>query len=89
MQRPDGSIALRTLVHRGTLFDMGRLALAAGSCTIAAGIWIFRNRKAWLLALNGLALCTLGLILLFWRDPLAFRTIALLRVEGFKLRADG
>lgn len=80
MQRPDGSIALRTLAHRGTVFDMGRLALAAGVCTIASGIWISRNRKAWLLVLNGLAVSTLGLILLFWRGPLAFRTIALLIV---------
>jgi uncharacterized membrane protein HdeD (DUF308 family) len=80
MQRPDGSLALRTFVRRGTVFDMGMLALAAGACTIAAGLWISRNRKAWFFVLNGAALSTLGLIFLFWRGPLAFRTIALLLI---------
>lgn len=80
MQRPDGSLALRTFVHRSTMLDMGMLALAAGVCTIAGGLWISRNRKAWLFMLNGAALSTLGLIFLFWRGPLAFRTIALLLI---------
>jgi uncharacterized membrane protein HdeD (DUF308 family) len=78
MQRPDGSLALRTFVHnRGTLVNMGMLALAAGVCTIAAGIWSSRKGKSWLLALNGLACSALGLILTFWTGPLAFRTVAL------------
>ena len=81
MQRPDGSLALRTFVqYRGTVVNMGLLALAAGACTIAAGIWSFRKGKAWLLALNGLACTALGLILTFWTGPLAFRTVALLIV---------
>ena len=81
MQRPDGSPALRTFVHsRSTLAQMGVLALAAGACTIAAGIWSSRKGKSWLLVLNGLACSALGLIFTFWTGPLAFRTVALLIV---------
>jgi uncharacterized membrane protein HdeD (DUF308 family) len=81
MQRPDGSLALRTFVHsRGTVVHMGMLALAAGACTIAAGIWSSRKGKSWLLVLNGFACSALGLILAFWTGPLAFRTVALLIV---------
>lgn len=64
----------------GTIALLGRLTLAAGVCTMVAGIWSSRNRKAWLLVLNGIACGTLGAILVFWRGPLAFRTVALLIV---------
>jgi hypothetical protein len=57
---------------------MGTLALAAGVCTIAAGMWSSGKGKSWLLVLNGLACTALGLLLAFWTGPLAFRTIALL-----------
>jgi len=81
MRSPDGSVTLRTFVNnRGTLVQMGVLALAAGACTIATGIWSSRNGQSWLLVLNGLACSALGLILTFWRGPLAFRTVALLIV---------
>ena len=80
MQAPDGSLALRTGMHRGTGVHLGELALAAGVCTIAAGVWNYRNSKSWLLVLNGLAFSALGAILLFWKGPLGFGTIALLIV---------
>ncbi len=82
MQRPDGSLALRTTVDvNGTLVHMGELALAAGVCTVAAGIWNSRKGRAWLLVLNGLALSALGLLFTFWANrPIAFRSIALLIV---------
>ncbi|MGA3260442.1 MAG: hypothetical protein ABSE35_16290 [Bryobacteraceae bacterium] len=82
MQRPDGSLALRTTVDvNGTLVHMGELALAAGVCTIAAGIWSSREGRAWFLMLNGLALTALGLLFTFWANrPIAFRSIALLIV---------
>ncbi|HEX8985018.1 MAG TPA: hypothetical protein VF767_06300 [Bryobacteraceae bacterium] len=78
MQSPDGTLTLRTYVHRSTVVHMGMLALAAGTCTIAAGIWSSGKGKSWLLALNGLACGALGLILTFWTGRLAFRTVALL-----------
>ncbi len=64
----------------GTVVFLGELTLAAGACTIAAGIWSSREGKSWLLALNGLACSVLGLIFTFWRGRLAFRTVALLIV---------
>ncbi len=82
MQRPDGSLALRTTVDvNGTLVHMGELALAAGVCTVAAGIWNSRKGRSWLLVLNGLAFSALGLLFTFWANrPIAFRSIALLIV---------
>jgi uncharacterized membrane protein HdeD (DUF308 family) len=80
MESPDGSLTLRTFMHRSTGVNMGRLAVAAGVCTIAAGIWSSRKGKSWLLVLNGLACGALGMLLAFWTGPLAFRTIALLVV---------
>ena len=53
MQRPAGSLTrrtLRTFVHRGTVVHMGMLALAAGACTITAGVWNSRTGKSWLLS---------------------------------------
>src|SRR5881397_1479701 len=61
-----------------TLVHMGQLALAAGACTIAAGTWSFRDRKSWLLVLNGLACSALGLS--FYATtvrPLGFHSFAL------------
>ena len=59
---------------------LGKLTLAAGACTVAAGVWKPANDKRWLLVLNGIACCALGLTFSFWTGPLAFRTIALLMV---------
>src|SRR4051794_29268844 len=64
--------------------SMGGAALAAGACTIAAGLWTARKRNSslpnsWLLVLNGLACGALGtLVMLGMSRPVAFRTIALL-----------
>jgi hypothetical protein len=55
------------------------LALAAGLCTIAAGIWSSSKnrlsmRNVWLLVLNGGALSAYGLIPLMWGNrPLSLR----------------
>jgi uncharacterized membrane protein HdeD (DUF308 family) len=64
----------------GTVMFLGKLTLAAGACTIAAAIWSSRRGKSWLLVLNGVACSAFGALLIFWRGPLAFRTIALLIV---------
>ncbi|MGD0360751.1 MAG: hypothetical protein ABSC93_07755 [Bryobacteraceae bacterium] len=82
MQRPDGSLTLRTFVNSsGTLVNMGVLALAAGVCTAAAGIWGSGRGRSWMLVLNGLACSALGLILAFRAGgQISFRTIALLVV---------
>ncbi len=81
MQGTDGFPTLRTSVqHRGTVVEMGIVALAAGVCTMAAAYWSSRKSSAWLLAVNGFACSLLGLILTFWKGRLQFSTIALLIV---------
>ena len=76
----DGNLALRSVVHRSTVVQMGVLAMAAGVCTIAAAIWTSRNARPWLLVLNGVACGALGGVFAFWTGGLAFRTVALLIV---------
>ncbi len=67
-------------VLRRTILYLGSLTLAAGVCTLAAGVWSGRRQNSWLLILNGLACSALGAIFTFWTGPLAFRTVALLIV---------
>jgi hypothetical protein len=73
---PDGRLTVLGL--NGMVGLLSRLALAAGVCTIAAGIWRPAKGSSWLLVLNGLALSAYGAIPLFWRGPLGFNRIALL-----------
>ena len=67
---------------RGAVVFLSKLALAAGVCSIAAGIWRSAKGKCWLLALNGLALSALGLIFNLGVSGyrISFRTVALLVV---------
>lgn len=81
----DGTISVIYFSHAGEGFHamsavvfVGMLTAVLGACTIAAGFWSPGNGKHWLLVLNGLACCSLGLIFTFWTGPLAFRTIAAL-----------
>lgn len=75
---PDVSLDLRSWVTARGMISLGRLALAAGICTIAAGIWNARKGNSWFLALNGLACCGLGLLVgIGATRPVAFRSIAL------------
>src|SRR5205823_6177855 len=83
MQDADGFLTLRTFIYGRTPVHMGMLALGAGACTIAFGIWNFRDRKYWLIVLNGLARSALGLIehLVYTvRLAVGFHTVALLIV---------
>ena len=60
--------------------DMGLLALSAGACAIAAGLWSAGKDHSWLLSLHGLALTAFGAILvsLLIKGPLSFRPVSLL-----------
>ena len=73
---PDG--APTSLGWTGTAVLLSRLALAAGVCTIAAGV--SARSPSLLLVLNGLAYSAFGLIPLLWRGPLGFDVFALLIV---------
>jgi len=81
MPDPDGFLVLRTHVSKGTLGFLGQLALAAGVCMIAAGIWKSAKGKSWLLVLNGLALSAFGLLFIgILGSRIGFRTVVLLLV---------
>jgi len=79
---PNGPLTPHTTAGmRGIMETMGGAALAAGACTIAAGLWTATKRSSWLLISNGLACCVLGMMLILGMSrPVAFRTIALLIV---------
>ncbi|MGI9072822.1 MAG: hypothetical protein ACR2JB_16265 [Bryobacteraceae bacterium] len=67
--------------HRwnATVLLLGKLALVAGACTIAVGVWRSATGKCWLIVLNGLTLGALGLIQYgFTRFRISFLTVALL-----------
>ena len=74
----EGAVAWRSYALPGTVVHLGLLAVAAGACTVAAGLWSSPNGKSWLLVMNGFAFSALGCIFALWKGPLAFRTIALL-----------
>src|SRR5260370_15369454 len=77
MQDTDGPVTFHA--WNSTIVFLGKLALAAGVCTIAAGILRSAKGKCWLLVLNGLALAALGLIqFAFTRFRISLLTIALL-----------
>ncbi len=65
---------------QGVVMILNRVTLAAGACSIAAGLWRSAKGKSWLLVLNGVALCAYGVIPLFWKGPLAFDRLALLLI---------
>ena len=79
IQGQDGPLTLHAWSGMGVL--LGDLILAAGACTIAAGLWRSATGKCWLLVVNGLALGSLGLIItVLFRFRISLRTVALLFV---------
>jgi hypothetical protein len=73
-------LALNSHMHQEMVVALGTLALAAGLCTVAAGLW---NGRLWLLMLNGLALSAIGSLFLVWatfspEKPHSFLSIGLL-----------
>ena len=82
MLNPDGSWNLRRFGLPNAVWEMSMLALAAGACAIAAGVWSSGRNHSWLLSLHGLALGSFGAIGLspLVRGPLSFRPVSLLFV---------
>jgi uncharacterized membrane protein HdeD (DUF308 family) len=77
MQATDGPLTFHS--WNGTVLLLGKLALVAGACTIAVGVWRSATGKCWLIVLNGLTLGALGLIQYgFTRFRISFLTVALL-----------
>ena len=75
---PDGPLTFHG--WNDAVASLSSLALAAGACTIAAGIWRSGKGKSWLLVLNGLAFGAYGLSPLVLKGPLNFDFFALLLV---------
>jgi len=82
MLNPDGSLGWRRFGLPNAVWDMSMLALMAGVCAIAAGLWNSGRGKSWLLSLHGGALGAFGLIGVspLVRGPLSFRPVSLLFV---------
>jgi len=82
MMNPDGSLNLRRFALPNQVWDMSILALVAGACAIAAGLWNSGRGNSWLLSLHGFALGAFGLIGIspLVKGPLSFRPISLLFV---------
>lgn len=77
MQTTDGPLTFHTWSR--TVVLVGKLALAAGACTIAAGTFRSTRGTCWLLVVNGFALCALGMIQYdLTRMRISFVTVALL-----------
>lgn len=73
MRDPD-AVTLHRFMTGSTADLQAKLALAAGICTIAAGVWRSGRGRFWLLVLDGLALGVYGLLPAVWGDrPLYFR----------------
>ena len=80
MTNLDGSLALRRFALGSTVWDLSVLAVAAGTCAIAVGLWSYGRDNSWMLSLHGLALSGFGLIGLspLVKGPLSFRPVSLL-----------
>src|SRR6516162_5208164 len=73
------TFTLQEFATKGMTVFFGLLALAAGVCTIAAGVWSLREGKSWLLVLDGLCVGAAGMVLV-WSNHIAFSMLAFLLV---------
>jgi uncharacterized membrane protein HdeD (DUF308 family) len=69
------TFTLREFATKGMTVFLGLLALSAGVCTIAAGVWSFREGKAWLVAVDGLCVGAAGVVLV-WSNRIVFSAVA-------------
>jgi len=76
---PNGFRTLHTFAHyRSSIEQLGLVALPAGVCTVATGIWNAREANSWLLVLNGLACSALGTVVVLGASrQITFRSIAI------------
>ena len=73
------SMTLREFAARGVVVFLGVLAVAAGACTVAAGIWSSGKGKWWLLFVDGFAVTAIGVTLIF-SNLIAFRAVTYLLI---------
>lgn len=65
MQSSADTFTLREFAMKGMVVFFGVLALIAGACTAAAGIWRATSGKWWLLLWDGIIVSSAGLLLIF------------------------
>lgn len=73
------SLTLREFATKGMIVFLGILAVAAGACTVAAGIWSSTSGKWQLLVLDGLAIGAAGFIFIL-SNSITFRMVTYLLV---------
>jgi uncharacterized membrane protein HdeD (DUF308 family) len=81
MFNSEGSLELRRFAPAVTGVSLGKFAIAAGLCTVAAAFWNSARGRSWLLALNGVALSLFGALSVSWtndRQRHGFLPVALL-----------
>ena len=69
------TFTLHQFATKGMTVFLGLLALGAGACTIAAGMWSLREDKSWFLALDGLCVSAAGMLLI-WSNRITFSMAA-------------
>lgn len=79
---PQGALAVRRFALAESVFEISVLALAAGVCAIAAGLWSAGKNHSWLLVLHGLGIAGFGLLGVspLVKGPLSFQPVSLLFV---------
>jgi hypothetical protein len=79
---PYGSLGMRRFGLLEPVWYLSLIALVAGACAFANGLWNFGRGNSWLVFLHGLALSSFGLIGIspLVKGPLGFRPISLLFV---------
>ncbi|HEY6249752.1 MAG TPA: hypothetical protein VI685_07305 [Candidatus Angelobacter sp.] len=65
MQSSADTFTLREFAMKGMVVFFGMLALVAGACTAAAGIWRATTGKWWLLLWDGVIVSSAGFLLVF------------------------
>jgi uncharacterized membrane protein HdeD (DUF308 family) len=81
------TFTLREFAMKGMVIFLGMLALTAGACTVAAGIWRASTGKWWLLVADGVIVSAAGLALIlatsFTLETVIYILVVLAAAIGF------
>ncbi len=81
------TLTLREFALKGMVVFLGILALTAGVCTVAAGLWRAASGKWWLLVVDGVAVSAAGVAAIlassFTFDTLMYIVVLLAAAIGF------
>src|SRR5262245_42701849 len=74
MQASAKSFTLREFATKGMVVFLGILAMAAGVCTIGAGVSRSKANRSWIVVLDGVGVSAAGLVLIVSKS-IAFGTV--------------